>query len=113
VIGFEQRYRDAVVERFISAMLLTLRDCFGFGYERMNRALNGFSEIITGYDEESYYGIEKNMQNMEMMNRKMRDELAEGGIILTQDHNCISIKTVKKGGEKNGIPTAGAQNPRL
>ena len=113
VISFEQRYRDALIERFIAAMLLTLRDCFGFGIGRMNRMLHGFQEIVHGYDEESYYGVEKSMQNMETMNRKMRDELAISGIQLSSNHGNIMIKTINMGGQNNEPSADRAENQKL
>ncbi len=102
VAEFERRYRDAIIERFISAMLLTARDVFGFGYKRMNLLLRGFSEILQGYNEDAYYGVDPSVQNMEMMNKKMREELEAGGIIISQNQGNISIKTLDRKNRSHG-----------
>ena len=96
VVDFERQYRDAIIERFVMTMLLTLSDVFGFGYDRLNRALNAFSEILTGYNDEAYYGIDKSLQRMEDANGMMRDQLAERGIIVSQNHGNIRIVTRKR-----------------
>lgn len=93
---WEARYRNAVLERFTMAMLLTLSDLFGFGVKRMNRVLSAFGEIVDGYNEEAYEGVDKRLQTMESMNGMLRDELADRGIIVSQTHGCIVITTGRR-----------------
>lgn len=93
---WEVRYRDIVLERFIMAMLLTLSDLFGFGVKRMNRVLNAFGEIVGGYNEEAYDGIDQRLQSMDTMNGLLRDELNGRGIVVRVEHGCIVISTGRK-----------------
>ena len=99
---YEQRYQNVILERMMGAMLLTVNDLFGFGRRRMERLLAGFQEIIHGYNEDAYDGVDKHLQTMETMNRLMRDELASRGIEISQNHGNIIIRTANRKGHKDG-----------
>jgi hypothetical protein len=92
----ERLYRDAVMERMLSAMMLMLSDVFGFGQKRLERAVQAFIEIAHGYSEDAYDGIDEAVRQMEDMNRLMREELARRGIVIRQNQGNIIIKTIKK-----------------
>lgn len=98
---YELRYKNVVTERMMAAMLLAVSDVFGFGHKRMNRLLAAFWEIIKGYSEEAYEGVDKYLQSMETMNNMLREELADRGILIRQDYGNLIVTTVR-GNEKNG-----------
>ena len=95
---YEKRYQGIAAERMLAAMMLALGDVFGFGIKRLERLLYAFWEIIKGYSEDAYEGVDKELQTMEAMNDMMKATLAERGIYISQNYGHILIRTAEKKG---------------
>ncbi len=49
----EKHNRQVILEAVIYAVALALHDTFGFGAKRTQRVINGLSQILEGYSDES------------------------------------------------------------